>query len=265
MKPRFMGGRIGWMATAVSILAVGCQTPLPPQVRLDPEDPRPRALIAGLEQVASQRTSLTGALRLSLDAPDLSFRRPQRLALRRPADLRVEVLGLFGQIAAILVTDGVTYQSFDARRGDFESGDVTPDLLWRVARFAMRPKELVDLLLGAPRPSAGASFAAAYAEPRDGVSVVFRGPAGRRSERFSFDAQGQLIKFVRFASDGNVSWKARFSDYRDVSGSAFAFDVRLSFPAVEARASLRFDQASLDLDLADDLFALRMPGGDEPQ
>lgn len=265
MKPRFILGRIGWMATAVSILAMGCQTPLPPRVPLDPEDPRPRALIAGLEQLASERSSLTGALRLSLDAPDLSFRRPQRLALRRPSDLRVEVLGLFGQIAAILVTDGTTYQSFDARRGDFESGVVTPDLLWRVARFAMRPKEVVDLLLGAPRPSEGASMAAAYGEPRDGVSVAFRGSAGGLREQFSFDARGQLIEFVRFAHDGKVAWKASFSDYRDVSGSAFAFDVRLSFPAENARASLRFDQASLDPELADDLFALQMPGGDEPR
>ena len=249
----------------ISIFAMGCRTPLPSRVPLDPADPRPLALIAGLEKAAAERSSLTGALRLSLDAPDLNFRRPQRLALRRPSDLRVEVLGLFGQIAAILVTDGVTYQSFDARRGDFESGDVTPDLLWRIARFDMRPQEVVDLLLGAPRPSADAFFAGAYAEPRGGVSVAFRDAEGRLREQFGFDARGQLIEFVRFAGNGDVDWKARFSDYRDVSGSAFAFDVRLHFPAVDARASLRFDHAALDPDLDDELFALRVPGGDEPQ
>lgn len=258
---RFRLGGFGCVAI-LSILALGCQTPLPPRELLDPEDPRPRALMAALQKRASERSSLSGALRLSLDAPDLTFRRPQRLALRRPSDLRVEVLGLFGQIAAVLVTDGVTYQSFDARRGGFESGVVTPDLLWRVARFAMRPEEVVDLLLGAPQPSAVARFAGAFAEPRNGVSVVYRDEARRLSERFGFDDRGRLIEFVRFAKNGQVVWKARFDDYRDVSGSAFAFDVRLSFPEVDAKASLRFDHAALDVALGDEIFALREPGGD---
>ena len=169
-----------------------------------------------------------------------------------PEDLRVEILGVFGQIAAILVTDGVTYQSFDAGRGDVERGEVTPDLLWRIARFAMQPQEVVDLLLGTPRPSADASLSDAYGDPGDGVSVDFRGPEGRLREQFGFDARGQLIDFVRFAQDGEVAWKARFSDYRDISGSAFAFEVRLTFPAVDARASLRFDHASLDPELGDE-------------
>jgi hypothetical protein len=241
-----------------SILALGCQTPLPPREPLDPIDPRPAALITALEQTAAARSSLQGALHLSLDAPDLHFRRPQRLALRRPADLRVEILGLFGQIAAVLVTDGTTYQTFDASRGSIESGDVTPDLLWRIARVALQPREAVDLLLGAPRPSAEAFFAGAYSEPGGGVSLEFRDEQGRLRERFGFDVEGQLRDFIRFAHNGAVAWRASFNDYRDVSGSPFAFELRLNFPELDARASLKFDHAALDPELGDELFALRM-------
>ncbi len=245
-----------------SIVTSGCQTPtpVPPREPLDAIDPRPAALIEALETTAAARTSLQGALQFSLDAPDLHFRRPQRLALRRPADLRVEILGLFGQIAAVLVTNGVTYATFDASRGSVESGDVTPDILWRTARIGLRPGEAVDLLLGAPRPSEDAFFADAFASPAGGVSVDFRDEQGRLRERFDFDVKGRLREFVRYAASGDVAWEAKFDDYRDVSGSPFAFEVRLKFPELDARASLRFDHAVLDPVLADDLFALRMSG-----
>lgn len=251
MKPRFI---VLW----ASIVALGCQTPLPPREPLDPVDPRPAALITALEKTAAARSSLQGALHLTLDAPDLHFRRPQRLALRRPADLRVEILGLFGQIAAVLVTNGATYQTFDASRGSVESGAVTPDLLWRVARVALQPREAVDLLLGAPLPSAEAFFAGAYSEPGGGVSLDFRDRQGVLRERFGFDLEGQLRQFVRFAENGSVAWEARFDDYRDVSGSPFAFELRLNFPELDARASLRFDHAALEPELGDELFALRV-------
>ena len=172
----------------------------------------------------------------------------------------MEILGLFGQIAAVLVTNGTTYQSFDTKRGSIETGDVTPDLLWRIARVALRPREAVDLLLGAPLPSAGALLTGAYSGPDGFVSLEFRDERGVLRERFGFDVDGHLSQFVRFTEDGRVAWEANFADYRDVSGSPFAFEVRLNFPEVDARASLRFDHAALDPDLADELFTLRMSG-----
>ncbi|MCP5042535.1 MAG: hypothetical protein GY944_16030 [bacterium] len=260
MKSRVKARRL--IALWVSILVIGCRT-TPEIVRepLDPSDPRPGAWLEALHERAQARSSLRGAVRLSLDAPDLRFRRPQRLALRRPADLRVEILGLFGQIAAVLVTNGNTYQSFDAARGDIETGHVTADLLWRLARVDLQPAEAVDLLLGAPLPSRDAAFAGAFIGSDGSLGLHFRDPSGALRERIEFDAQGRLIQFVRFAPGEEIAWGASFSDYRDVSGETFAFDVRLQFPEVDAEATLRFDHAALGLELADELFALRLADG----
>ena len=248
MNPRLI---VMWL----SILVVGCQSPVQPLAPLDPTDTRPDALMTGLANSSAARASLTGALRLSLDAPDLRFRRPQRLALRRPADLRVEILGLFGQIAAVLVTNGVTYQSFSAS-GGFESGDVTPDLLWRVARVDLEPGEAVDVLLGVPLPSAGSALGGAYSDGRGSIRLDFRDAKGRLRERFDFDPDGHLADFARFNAKEQLEWEASFDDYRDVSGSDFAFEINLSFPDVDATASLQFDHASLGPELADELFVL---------
>ncbi len=179
--------------------------------------------------------------------------------------MRMEVLGLFGQVAAVLVTNGATYQSFDARNSSFESGEVTPDLLWRNARVALQPGEAVDLLLGTLLPSADASLSGAYARANGGVSLEFRDSKGRLRDRFDFDTQGRLREFARFAGNGDVAWEASFADYREVSGSPFAFEVELRFPEVGARASLRFDHVVLDPELGDEFFALRISAAADPQ
>ena len=148
--------RAAALATGVLLAAaavVSCAT-APPEPHdpfeqgrlLAADDPRVTALLAGLRTAAAERRSLIASARLSLDAPDLRFRRPQRLAVRRPADLRIEILGLFGQIAAVLVTDGHRYQLWngskqaDAKSG-LEQGEVTRELLWSVARVDLLPAE----------------------------------------------------------------------------------------------------------------------------
>lgn len=256
MFPRSWVAGIGF---ACLFLASACTTPVPAPTRtaLDPADPRPEAWLQAHEERAAGRSTLRGALRLSLDAPDLNFRRPQRLALRRPADLRLEVLGLFGQVAAVLVTDGSTYQSFEASRGAIESGLVTDDLLWRVARVDLQPAEAVELLLGAPRPSEGATISAAYATGDGGISLDLRDGAGRLRERVDFDARGQLADFIRYDAAERVAWQASFRDYRGRAEDVYAFDLRLRFPGVGAEARLAFDDATLHADLSDELFRLR--------
>ena len=82
--------------------------------------------------MALARRGLSGRARLAVDGHDgaLRLRGSQRVALERPARLRVEVLGLFDQTLAVLVTDGERYQFFRANDRTWESGPVGPDLLW---------------------------------------------------------------------------------------------------------------------------------------
>ena len=54
-------------------------------------------------------------------------------------------------------------------------------------------------------------------------------------------------------------WEARFEDYREVEGTAFAHDVQLVFPRVSARASLAFKRVQLGPELDDELFVLTLP------
>jgi len=259
------------LAFGLWVGAVSCQT-VSPGVLLPPDDPRPAQMLAHMQAAVDERAALRASARLSLESPDLRFDRPQRLAVERPARLRVEVIGLFDQVAVVVVTNGGRYQVFDVREGRLEEGEVTPDLLWRVARVDLEPAEAVSLLLGAPQPQPGLRLAGSRVYSDGSVSFDRRTEEGVLRERHRFDVDGHLQESERFDEQGLPLWSARFDHYREVrdvravEGSAdpavaFAFDVELHFPRVDARARLRFDRVDLASSLPGELFVLKLPDG----
>jgi hypothetical protein len=239
-------------------------------VALPAADPRPAALLETLVERGAARAALRARARLDLDAPDVTLDRPQRLAVARPARMRVEVLGLFDQVAAVVVTDGDRYQVYDARRNAFEEGPVEPDLLWRVARVDLEPVEAVDLLLGAPRPGTGLRAGPARLFEDGAIAFERVDEDGAVRERYRFDGAGRLAEAVRADADGRLVWRARFDDYRGVAAAAgpdeepFAHEVSLEFPRVDAKVRLVFKHVVLVDDLPDALFSLRRPAGAGP-
>lgn len=243
-------------------LLLACRTPSP-GVPLPADDPRPALLIESLRERADGRSALRARAKLDLSAPDLRLSRPQRMAVARPMRLRVEVLGLFGQLAAVLVTDGEFYQVYDAREGGLEEGLVSAGLLWRVARVDLSPAQAVDLLLASPVPAGGLTAGAARLLADGVIEVDRRDERGVARERFRFDAGGRLAAMESYDRGGALLWRARFSGYRELpapGGGAepFPFDIELDFPRVEAEARLSYKSVDLAGDLPDELFVLRL-------
>ena len=256
-------GRIAFAgALTAAVPASACQTtprdPPEPGFEIALLDPRVESLVASLDEADPHRT-LRGMARLALQSPEGRFRRPQRVALRRPAELRVEILGLFGQIAAILVTDGERFQFWDAAGGGrMREGEVTPELLWNVARVDLTPEEAVDVLLGGGRPGAGFVLARA-AVLSDGALALTWQDAARAGERREFDAERRLRRLTRYAPDASVVFEVLFDDYRELAGRPFAYAIHMSFPRLHAEAAFDFEQAELDAELGDELFSLHLP------
>jgi len=246
----------------------GCRTP--PASERDPTaesvplaagDPRPERLVGALERTALARESMRGAARLAIDAPDLRFRRPQRFAAQRPAAIRVEILGLFEQVAAVLVTRDGNYQFFDSSERRLRHGPVTPDLLWEIARVDVTPEQAVELLLGVPTPAADLRPAGARRFGDGSIRVDFADAHGRPRQRFSFDAGERLRRIENLDAAGEPLWEAGFGDYRDLGGLAIAFEIALHFPRQDTHAKLSFRDLELNPELPPGVFVLHVPGG----
>jgi len=249
-------------AAALLVAAIalsGCVTPtLPPQpgVPLSPDDPRPARWLAAMAARAEARQSLRGVLRVAVDAADLRYRATQRVAVERPAHLRVEVMGLFGQVAAVLTTDGQDYAFAQAGTPGVQRGPVTEDLLWQVARVDLRPRDAVGLLLGAPAPDPSLVATAAFQAPDGEIQVRLSDARGRARERVAFDSDGRLRGFESWDTGGRPVFEARFEDYGEVAGESFAERVDLRFPRTGAAATMRFRGVELNPDLVPTLFLL---------
>jgi len=224
-------------------------------------DPLAARLIGELEESAQVRDSMRGAARLSLDAPDLRFRRPQRFAAQRPGAIRVEILGLFQQVAAVLVTRDGRYQFFDSGERRLQHGPVTPDLLWQVARVDLSPEQVVELLLGAPTPSPGLEPRGGQRFPDGSVRVDLADESKRLRQRFGFDAASRLRRVEHFDVDGVPMWEVRFGEYRDTDLGPTPFEIVLDFPHQATSATLSFRDLELNPDLPPDVFVLHVPDG----
>lgn len=240
----------------------GCVGPAPPPdtgVPLAADDVRPARLVSSLAERVRARQSLRGVVRVAVDAEDVSLRTTQRIAALRPSRLRVEVMGLFGQVAAVLTTDGHTYQFAEAGAGTIERGIVTPDLLWQIARVDLAPEEAVGLLLGAPSTAADRVTAAARQMEDGEIRVRLDDARGRARERLAFDPAGRLVGVEAWDERGSAAYEARFADFRDVDGSAFADRVDLRFPRTGATATVEFRGVELNPDLDPRLFVIGRP------
>lgn len=231
----------------------GAGTPLPP------DDPRPRALLEELAQTAAARRAMRGTVRVSVDAPDWSYRATQRVAAERPARLRVEILGLFRQTAAVLTTDGRAYRFVEAGAGEAVVGPVTSDLLWQVARVDLAPGEAVRLLLGAARPGDALEPAAASVDASGAVTVSLDDRRGRRRQRFVFGPDGRLRLQENWNEAGEPTWDARFGDYRALEGGPFAGSLELHFARAGARARVEFRSFEINPELPAGVFSLEAP------
>jgi hypothetical protein len=242
-------------------LAVGCVSAPRDLERLDAakpvavDDPRIVALAGALAATAGDRSSLVGSAHLSLKAPDLRFSRPQRVALQEPAQMRVEILGLFDQVAAILTTDGKRFQLYEPGATDIQEGPVSAALLWQVARVDLEPAEAVSVLLGAPW-QASARLEAARELPDGTLLLAYRHPhtGGRRV--FEFAPPAYLTRVRERAADDSLVWQVSYDDYRAVGERAFAHSIVISFPRVDAQADFHFETAELNRRLPASAFDL---------
>lgn len=238
---------------AAGLLLAACRTLPEPLVPLPPGDPRPAQLLSSLDERAAERRALRGRAELEVESDrfEVPPRTRQVLVLERPDRLRVEILGFLNQTQAVLTTADGRYELFLADGQRYESGAVYRGLLWDVARIDLEPREVVELLLGAPIADRRLALRRALATPEGGVRLELAGPPAAGSQTFVFDALGRLRRMRREPDGLDV----RFDAYGPVGAAALAHTVAVEHSGTRAEVSLR--DLELNPQLPDALFELR--------
>ncbi len=275
----------------LACLSFACRGAAPPGILegtpLPLDDPRASRAIENYLDATASRNALRGSARVALSGPDFKLNRPQNIVVERPARLRFEVIGLFEQLAAVLVSDGASYGFYDAATGEMEHGPITPTLLWELAQVDVEVAEAVGILLGAPRPAPASARVAVWLEEDERIAVAFahggdrvrtdcppdpergwRDPAcfgeaadlDEGGDAFLFDRAGRLVELRSFEADGVLRYRARFEDYAGLGEGEdrveFPNLVTIESPAVRSEARFAWKRVMLATELSDRLFQL---------
>jgi len=250
------------------------------------DDERADRLLENYLDTIEGRSGLRGSARVALSGPDFKLNRPQRIVVERPARLRFEILGLFDQLAAILVTNGRLFGFFEASTGQISRGRVSSSLLWDLTKIDLSPEQAVGLLLGTPEPEPGLARAAVWLEPNGQIALAFAWPSEDSSgachadlrsglsepacfvteaalseggEVFFFDAEGQLVELRSLESDGVIRYRAIFERYEVLDGAdrvSFPMRVTIRSPGVDSEARFDWKRVVFASELSDRLFTL---------
>ncbi len=174
--------------------------------------------------------------------------------LERPNRVRFDVMTQVGP-AAVLTSDGESFQLSDLREGTFLHGPTCPANIARLLGISVDAEDVLRLLTG-DTPMIEAADRAM--ECRDGRYVVtLVGLDGATQEiAFSVDdadldkpPEAQrltLRRSIERAPDGAKRWEATYDDYIDVEGQSFPTNVRFVDEVSGADTTIRVKSLSLN-------------------
>jgi outer membrane lipoprotein-sorting protein len=252
--------RRGLIAIAsLTVVALGCKSApaCPVRTRTDPQET--------LAEHAARRQgwrSVKAEARVTQWADRGRIRGTVLMFLEQPGRVRFDVMTQLGP-AAVLTSDGETFQLSDLRENAFVQGPTCPQNIARLLGIEVDAHNVLRLLTG-DTPMIEASEQ--HMECRDGSYVVslFAADGSKQDIEFSIDEGYRekppadqhltLRKSKVWAPDGRLQWEATYDDYTTVNGQSFPTNIRFVDRVLGADTEVRVKSISLNPDVPPDAF-----------
>jgi hypothetical protein len=244
-----------WPVLIFWLFLSGCRPAAPP-VAMTPLTSE--ALLMRLDANRGSFHSLKGlaSIRAEIDGRVTSAR--QALLMEKPARLRAEVLGLFGQPALQVAVDRGQLAVHVVQEGRYLQGAATAGNLARFTRMPLGVDDLVRLALyDVPLIPYGES---SLQTDERGYLLRLEASRGDR-QNLLFDAAGRLYG-VEYFRDGELLLKVGYDRFAEQQGG-FPKELSLDMPVRRTSLSLVYSDLELNPELGGDRFTLTPPKGVE--
>jgi outer membrane lipoprotein-sorting protein len=244
----------------VALIALsGCKSApaCPSQVRTDPTH-----ALSDHETGRANWRSLKAEARVTQWGSRGRIRGTVLMFLEQPNRVRFDVMTQVGP-AAVLTSDGESFQLSDLREGTFLHGPTCPQNIARLLGVPVPAEQILRLLTGGTTTLDAIEQSM---ECRDGLYVVTLLGADGTTQEVAFSvADGDqdkppreqrlnLRRSTERDPDGKKRWEATYDDYIDVDGQLFPTNVRLVDEAEGADTAVRVKSITLDPDVPDGAF-----------
>jgi hypothetical protein len=247
-----MHARPAWVLAA--IIATGGLSACAVQPVVNVPEAQANSLAFALADRDQRLDSLQTPAVMEYSGANGHFKAREQVIVRRPASLRVEAMSPLG-VALVVAADGGQVAVFDPSKNTLARGAATAATLDRFARIPMAPQQAVRLLLGLAPDSAMLAFPPSGWNDQGDMKVLrYARPDGTTDE---LGFSGRHLVMVRSKlPGGEAGYEVRYSDYRDIGGIEFPYQVEASFPATGTTVKLRYERPIIDGHIDDSLFVL---------
>ncbi len=239
-------GRLLLGGLAAAALA-GCPRVPPPDLSRDPAE-----LLAAVRAAQQRVVRVQGNARVHVDSAQASGWVDEFAAAEKPDRVRLETHDFFGNVAAVLVTEGGRFAFYDARQRVYYRGEATAENLSRLLPVALPPAELATILCGSAPISGGDPLSV----EASGALLVLRLGGGAASQELGV-GEGAAVETARGGGR-----EIDFDAFRRVGGLRFPTEARLALPAARVRLEIRWkDDLEVNGPADPGLFRLDPPRG----
>lgn len=177
---------------------------------------------------------------------------------KKPATLRFETASFFDQPLSILVTDGMTFSSWDMKNGRFITGNATMENISRVIPVPMDGTDIARMLLGQPPLIA---FASSTLEWKQGEYILTLSNA-RQIETILIDARHLTPSNIKLSTNGQTTYTIELSDWLMEKQQALVpGKIRFEMPSNKVKVRIKLFDANLGSVPDEGLFHLDAPDG----
>ncbi len=242
-----------WSVLIFWLFLFGCRPAVPP-VAMPPLNSEALLIRLAANQGAFRSLKGLASIRAEIDGRVTSAR--QVLLMEKPARLRADVLGLFGQPALQVAADGQRLAVHVVQEGRYLQGAATASNLARFTHMPLGVDDLVRLALyDVPLIPYGES--SLHTDER-GYLLRLEASRGDRQDLL-FDAAGRLYG-VEYFRDGELLLKVGYDRFAEQQGG-FPKELSLDMPVRRTSLSLVYSDLELNPELAGDRFTLTPPKG----
>jgi outer membrane lipoprotein-sorting protein len=261
---------IRWRAGALALLllvSLGACATRPPwreAVSIPPEGIAPETIVAAFEHRWQSAEDLRALARIAVTSAQGRYSTRQTFFWRRPAIIRLDTVGLFGQPTMTLVADQARASVYYPQQGTFLQGPATADTLARVIGLPLDVEDVPPLLMGALGPLLTRPTVTAYLQTDAAMYLLrFQGPDGQLIQDMWVDPERLLPhRALRYTERGVPAVDIAYSDFRHITESfPFPFEQVIWVASLETEVRLEFLTVELNPGLPPSIFQLSPPAG----
>jgi outer membrane lipoprotein-sorting protein len=248
----------------VSLGACAVHPPSRETVTVPPESIAPEAIVAAFTRRWQSAEGLRALARIAVTSAQGRYSTRQTFFWRRPALIRLDTVGLFGQPTMTLVADPARASIYYPQQGTFLQGPATADTLARVIGLPLDVEDVPPLLTGALGPWLTGPGVTPYLQTDAGVYLLrFLGSDGQLIQDVWVEPE-QLLprRALRYTEHSVPAVDIAYSDFRHVAeGFPFPFELVIWVAELETEVRIQFLTVELNPGLPPSIFQLSPPAG----